>query len=73
MAELLRVRARGIEIVAVAVDSYGDRPGRPVPQWMPQMLELFDGAGVSLIRMAPDDDVQAVLSQRLRPAPRLRL
>ncbi len=62
---LLRIRSRGVEIVAVVVDKYGAGPRQADDSWLPAMLGMFERAGINVIMLAPGDDVQASLSKNL--------
>jgi len=66
LAELLRIRARGIEVMAVIVDPSGMQVFETQGDWLPAMLALLDAAGINTIIMAPEDDVQATLSRNMR-------
>jgi len=72
MSELLRIRARGIEVLAVVVDAAGPRVFEDEAEWLPSMAAMMDSAGIGMIVMAPDDDVQATLSRNLRSPKRTR-
>ena len=72
LSELMRVRARGIEVLVVIVDPVGPRIFEDEKEWLPAMAAMLDAAGISMIVMAPDDDVQATLSRNLRSPKRTR-
>lgn len=67
LAELLRIRSRGIEVMAVIVHPRGVQVFETQRDWLPAMLAALDAAGIRTIIMAPEDDVQATLSRNLRP------
>ncbi|MBN1673423.1 MAG: DUF58 domain-containing protein [Kiritimatiellae bacterium] len=73
MADLLRLRAQGIEIVTLIVDAAGEGPRGPDDAWLPAMLNLFDAAGIGVILMTPAEDLQAKLSRNLRRHRRIPL
>lgn len=72
MSELLRIRARGIEVLAVVVDPAGHLVFEEQSNWLPDLVDMLDAAGISVIVMAPDDDVQATLARNLRSPKRTR-
>ncbi|MBA4386815.1 MAG: hypothetical protein C0404_02470 [Verrucomicrobia bacterium] len=73
MAELLRIRARGVQIMLVLADG-GDAAGRfAANPWLPAMMEMFEYAGINIIVLSKGDDIQAALSQNMRLQRRVRL
>jgi uncharacterized protein (DUF58 family) len=72
MEELLKLRSMGADVFLVVVDRYGHRAVEKHSDWLPEMLQLFEYAGINSIMMTPDDDIQATLSRNLRPAKRVR-
>ena len=73
MSELLKVRAKGTEIMVVVVDNHGAGSRENSASWLPRMLDLYDNAGVNVVMMTPNDDIQSVLSHNLRPRKQVRL
>jgi uncharacterized protein (DUF58 family) len=66
LSELLKVRARGTEILVVISDRYGSGARERHKSWLPPVLDMLDSAGVRVVMVSPEDDLQAVLSHSLR-------
>jgi uncharacterized protein (DUF58 family) len=64
--ELLRIRSRGTEILLVVVDRDGGRTAVNEQEGFSRMLSMMEAAGINVILMGLDDDVQATLSHHLR-------
>jgi uncharacterized protein (DUF58 family) len=67
VAELLRARGHGAEVLVVLVDPWGSDRARPDTTEFTPLAGLLDSAGVALIPVKPGDDLAATLSQGLRP------
>lgn len=73
MAELLKVRAQGMQVMLVVCDGL-DREKRFASRgWLPAMLEMFEYAGINVVMLSPGDDLQGTLSHSMRSPRRVRL
>ena len=73
MDSVLHARSKGTEAAVVICDALGPECTQTEEAWFPQMVDLYDQAGINVIFVRPSDDIQSVLCQGLRPVRRLRL
>jgi uncharacterized protein (DUF58 family) len=73
MELLLHARSRGVEAMLLICDQKGQEITEAQRAWFPQMMDLYEQAGITTVFLKPDDDVQAVLCQSFRPIRRLRI
>ena len=73
MEAVLRARSGGVEAMVIVCDRLGTELLAKEKSWFPQMMDLYEAAGINCLLMKPDDDVQAVLCRGLKPVRRLRI